>query len=143
MAVNDGKSKAETKCYGCQFHGYYRGECPYKSCMAVVSVHLGKLFTQERKAFGIPKLWLLLACSTLSVTNNEVLVSNIHNCAENETLNATTNGGSQLYTQMAELVLFPPIVYSKKLMTNILFKKMFLQFQVCTSQWIPTKTSQS
>ena len=50
----------------------------------------------------------------MSVTNNEALVLNIRDYIEDETLNAITNGGSQLYKKMAEFILSPLTVYLKK-----------------------------
>ena len=81
-------------------------------CIGGVSVHSGQMFTQEGQYFDMPKSCLLLdTYSTVSVTNNKVLISNICDCAKGETLNAIRNGGSQLYKQMVELVVFPLIVY--------------------------------
>ena len=53
VAGSDGESKLDIMYYGCQFHGHYRGECPYEGRTGVVSVHLGKSFTQEGKYFDI------------------------------------------------------------------------------------------
>ena len=76
----------------------------------------------------IPKSWVLLdTCSTVSVTNNTNLVTNIRDCEHHEYLKAVTNGGSQLYKQLADMILFPIVVHFKKdSMANILsFKDVF------------------
>ena len=144
MAGSNVKSKPEITCYGCQFHGHYRGECPYKSRTGVVSVDLGKIFTQEGISFDIPKLLLLLdTCSTVNVTKNEVLVTNIRDYAKDKTLNATTNGCSQLYKQMAKLLLFPLAVYLKIPWQTFFLSKIFQNFQVLASPWILVKKSPS
>ena len=70
----------------------------------------------------IPKSWVLLdTCSTVSVANNEALVTEIRDCEHHEYLKAVTNGGSQLYKKSARMVLFPIKVHFKKdSMANIL-----------------------
>lgn len=109
---SDGESKPEIKYFVCQFYGHYRGEFPYERHTGFVSVHLGHVLTQDEESFDIPKLCLLLDIySPVSVTNNDALVTNIHDCADNETITVLTNGGSQLYKQLTELILFHITVY--------------------------------
>ena len=70
----------------------------------------------------IHKSWVLLdTCYTVSVTNNDDLVTNIHDCEHHEYLNAVTNEKSQLYTHLADMILFPIVVHFKKdSMANII-----------------------
>ena len=100
-------------CYGCQFLGHYRNQCPYQTRDAVISVHVGWLLTQG-ESFRIPKSWLLLdTCSTCDVSNNPNLVTDIRECAVEERLLAHTNGGEQSYGHVANLALLPIQVHFK------------------------------
>ena len=45
---DDGK-KSNIKCFGCQFHGHYRGDYPYEGRVGVITVQLMHIFTQEEE----------------------------------------------------------------------------------------------
>ena len=111
-------------CYGCQFQGHYRNQCPYSTRTGSVSMHVGTLCAQG-KAFDIPLTWILLdTCSTCNVANNPALVNNIHTCKANDRLTAYTNGGEQVYNLVADLNILPIKVHFKKSsMANILSLK--------------------
>ena len=113
VAGADGKSCPDTKCYGCQFFGRYRNQCPYVTRTSVISMHLGCMLTQGA-LFTIPKIWVLLdTCSTCNVSNNPNLVTNIRDCEPENFLTAYTNGGAQLYRKEADLKLLPLVVHYK------------------------------
>ena len=124
----DDETKSNIKCFECQFHGHYRGDCLYEGRVGVITVQLGHIFTQEEEMVDIPKSWVLLdTCSVVSVTNNTNLVTNIRDCEHHEYLKAMTNRGSQLYKRLADMILFPIVVHFKKdSMASILsFKDVF------------------
>ena len=101
-------------CFGCQFLGHYRNQCPYSTRTGSVSMHLG-ILCAHGKDFHIPLSWLLLdTCSTCDVTNNPALVTNIRACAPNDRLTAYTNGGEQVYNLVANLKILPIEVHFKK-----------------------------
>ena len=59
-----------------------------------------------------PKSWVLLdTCFTVNVSNNDNLVTNIRDCEQYEFLNEGTSGGSQLYKQFENIILFPIVVH--------------------------------
>jgi len=71
--------------------------------------------TQDGTPTDIPTSWIFLdTCSTVSVSNNQKLVTNIKQCKSDEVLTVITNGGSQIYTRMVELIMFPLDVHFKK-----------------------------
>ena len=110
----DGVTHQGITCYGCQFMGHYRNQCPYCTRSGFISVHVGLLFTQG-KVFDIPLSWILLdTCSTCDVSNNPNLVTNIHTCDQEDRLTAYTNRGAQLYNLITDLILLPIQVHFKK-----------------------------
>ena len=118
----DGVSHNEITCFGCDFLGHYRNQCPYVQQTGIVSMHVGHSFTQGNTLFSIPSSWILLdTCSTCNVVKNSSLVSNIQDCNNEERLTAYTNGGAQHYIQMATLKMLPLTVHFKAdSMANIL-----------------------
>ena len=130
VAGTDGSIFQDVACYGCHFHGHYRNMCPYVTKPAVISAHVGYMFSQGGY-FNIPKSWLLLdTCSTCNVSNNPTLVSNIHNCMPGENLTAYTNGGAQSYNKLADLKAFPLEVYFKEnSMATIISMKSVTEIQ--------------
>ena len=77
-------------------------------------MHVGILCAQGND-FNIPLNWILLdTCSTCDVTNNPALVNDIRACKPNDRLTAYTNGGKQVYDQIANLNILPITVHFKK-----------------------------
>ena len=114
VAGTNGETYPNIVCYGCNFHGHYRTECPYATRTGVVSMHIGYMLTQD-DCFEIPKSWMLLdTCSTCDVSNNPDLVTHIRACNPNEVLLAYTNGGSQKFDQLADFRFLPITVHFKK-----------------------------
>ena len=65
--------------------------------------------------FNILKSQILLySCSTVSVAINSDMIINIRKWAPDERLTAFTNGRTQTYNEMAELVMFLITVYFKE-----------------------------
>ena len=66
------------------------------------------------KTANIPKSWILLyMCSTVSISNNINLGPNVRDCQPDQVLPAITNGGSQFYQQIADLIMLPVTVHIK------------------------------
>ena len=111
---SDGVTHQGITCFGCQFSGHYRNQCPYTTRTGTVSMHVGILCAQGND-FNIPLNWILLdTCSTCDVTNNPALVNDIRTCKPNDRLTAYTNGGKQVYNLIANLNILPITVHLKK-----------------------------
>ena len=114
VAGADGQTHQDITCFGCQFIGHFRNQCPYAVNEQVQAVHIGCTLAQDT-AFTIPKSWLLLdTCSTCDVSNNPELVNNVRVCSAKNVLTAYTNGGTQKYEKVADLRLLPITVHFKK-----------------------------
>ena len=88
VAGADGQTHPDITCFGCQFVGHFRNQCPYAANEQVQAVHIGCTLAQD-SVFTIPKSWLLLdTCSTYDVSNNPELVTNVRACSESDVLTA-------------------------------------------------------
>jgi len=124
----DGEIKQEIEYFGCHFYGHCSGECPYARRTGANLAHIRYILTHDGTPADIPTPWILLdTCSTVSVSNTHKLVTNIRQCKSDEVLTAITSGGSQIYTQIAELIMFPIDVHFKKdsMATILSFKDVF------------------
>ena len=91
----NGETFRQVTCFGCQFLGHYRNQCPHAIRTGVTVINVGHVFTQG-PLFHVPKSWVLLdTCSTCDVSNNRDLVINIQKCSPTDSLTASTNGGEQ------------------------------------------------
>ena len=84
------------------------------------------------KTANIPKSWILLyMCSTVSISNNINLGPNVRDCQPDQVLPAITNGGSQFYQQIADLIMLPVTVHIKMIQwLAFCCLKMYLPFHV-------------
>ena len=133
---SDGISHQGVTCFGCQFLGHYRNQCPCSSRTGYVSTHEGALCAQ-RKAFYIPLRWILLdTCSTFDASNNPVLVKYIRTCSLEDRLTAHANRGEKFYNLIANLKMLPVKFHFKKSsMATILSFKLLAKFHEQGSAW--------
>ena len=114
----------DRRCFRCNKLGHICPNCPQQGTQAGL-LQVRYNFVQSGGEEIIPKSWILLdTCSTASVGNNTSLVYDISDCPPDNWLTLVTNGGSQVFKQMACLNLFPLNLHfnSSSLATILLVK---------------------
>ena len=117
----DGKINTKYVCHFCGEPGHVKYQCPQNpeavnkdkatGKTSISNLMKGYLFAQQSSS-PIPKSWILLdTCSTAHVSNNHQLVTNITDCAADERLCMTTNGGTMTYTKVGTLKFLPVQVH--------------------------------
>ena len=123
----------DQECYICHRLGHISWYCPQAgntgppqkgsknvNCAQVILAQrtndaVGMKHTIHENSEIIDPNWILLdTCSTVSVCCNTELVRDMRECDEEEKLTIVTNGGNQIYNQIAVLKILPIQVHFKK-----------------------------
>jgi hypothetical protein len=128
----DGILHPDITCFACQLQGHYSPACPTATGIQHLQINetipdmsnnapeYHFTFTQKQaKPASIPNTWILLdSQSTVSVFNNSQFLHNIR--ASTHSLKVSTNGGTQVSTQIGDIMNFGTVWYNPSSLANIL-----------------------